>query len=129
MILIGILIGTFIFALYMALYAILNKAYKINPLLHLGGFYIMVEVLDKAILKAIPESYKTKQIEAPFQLDGPIGFIFRLNQPKMSVYDIAMTVLITCFFLFFIYNVGIKPYIKKKKLQEKSNQTRNNFPY
>jgi Ca2+/Na+ antiporter len=129
MILIGILIGMFIFALYMALYAILNKAYKINPLLHLGGFYIMVEVLDKAILKAIPESYKTKQIEAPFQLDGPIGFIFRLNQPKMSVYDIAMTVLITCFFLFFIYNVGIKQYIKKKKLQEKSNQTRNNFPY
>ena len=129
MILIGILIGTFIFALYMALYAILNKAYKINPLLHLGGFYIMVEVLDKAILKAIPESYKTKQIEAPFQLDGPIGFIFRLNQPKMSVYDIAMTVLITCFFLFFIYNVGIKQYIKKKNLQEESNQTRNNFPH
>lgn len=121
MILIGILIGMFIFALYMALYAILNKAYKINPLLHLGGFYIMVEFLDKAVLKAIPESYKTKQIATPFQLDGPIRFIFRLNQPKMSVYDIAITVLITCFFLFFIYNVGIKPYIKKKKLQEKSN--------
>ncbi len=129
MFLIGILIGLFIFALYMTLYAVLNKVYKINPLLHLGSFYIMVEVLDKAILNAIPESYKTKQIETPFQLDGPIGFIFRLNQPKMSVYDIAMTVLITCFFLFFIYNVGIKQYIKKKKLQEKSNQTRNNFPH
>jgi len=129
MFLIGILIGLFLFALYMTLYAVLNKVYKINPLLHLGSFYIMVEVLDKAILKAIPESYKTKQIETPFQLDGPIGFIFRLNQPKMSIYDIAMTVLITCFFLFFIYNVGIKQYIKKKKLQKKSNQTRNNFPH
>ena len=129
MILIGIVLGLFIFALYLALYAVLDKAYKINPLLHLGGFYLMVEFFDKAILTILPENYKVKQIETHFQLDGPIGFLLRLNQPKTSVYDIAMTVLITCFFIFFIYNVGIKQYIKRKNLQERSNQTHNNFPH
>ena len=129
MILIGILIGLFIFALYLAIYAALEKAYKINPLLHLGGLYLLIEVFDKAILKVIPESYKIKQIDTPFQLDGPIGSLFKLDQPKMAVHDIAMSVFLTCFILLFIYNIGVKPYIKKKNLQKKPNQTRNDFPY
>ena len=121
MILIGILIGLFIFALYLTLYAVLEKAYKINPLLHLGGFYLMVKVLDEAILKVIPENYKVKQIETPIQLDGQIGVLFRLNQSKMAIHDDATTVLLTHFCLFFVYDFGLKQYIKQKNIKERSN--------
>ncbi len=121
MILIGILIGLFIFALYLTLYAALEKVYKINPLLHLGGFYLMVKVLDEAILKVIPENYKVKQIETPIQLDGQIGVLFRLNLSKMAIHDDATTVLLTRFCSFFVYDVGLKQYIKQKNIKERSN--------
>mgnify|MGYP006397064597 CR=1 FL=1 len=73
MILIGILIGLFIFSLYMALYAVLNKVYKINPLLHLGGFYIMVEVL---VLKLSPKAIKPNKSRHLFNLMAPSDLFF-----------------------------------------------------
>ncbi|MCK0161377.1 hypothetical protein [Allomuricauda sp. F6463D] len=82
-------------------------------MLHLGGFYIIVEVLDKAVFRIIPENWTIAQIDTPFQLDGTIGFFLRSTEPKMSVYDMAMAVLLIYFFFFFIYNVGIKKYVKR----------------
>lgn len=113
MVIIGIFLGTFIFLLYLALYFLLNKAYKINPLLHLGGIYLMIEILDKGVYSIIPENWTIAQIDTPFQMDGTIGFFLRSTEPKMSVYDMAMAVLIIYFLFFFIYNVGIKKYVKR----------------
>ncbi len=114
MVIIGIILGVSIFLTYIALYIILNRAYKIHPLIHLGGFYFLFTAIENALPNIIPEAWKIKQINTPLQMDGSIGFFFRLNQPKMSVYEIGMAVLLVCFTCYFIYNVGVKQFLKKK---------------
>ncbi|WP_318310742.1 hypothetical protein [Flagellimonas crocea] len=118
MVLLGVLMGVVIFLVYLFLYRILNKAYKINPLLHLGGFYLIIEFVDNIILGVFPETWKVEQIDTPLRLDGPVGLFLHLNKPIVSVHDLAIAVLIFCFLLLFIYNIGIKNHVMKKRQSE-----------
>ncbi|MDF0707119.1 hypothetical protein [Flagellimonas okinawensis] len=117
MVLIGVLVGICVFALYLAAFKLLFKAFKINPLLHLVGFYAIIE-LNKGIISIVPKSWLVKQINTPLEAEGAVGFLFRLNEPQMSAYDIASSTLMLCFTLFFIYNISVKNQFRKKVRQK-----------
>ncbi len=120
MVLIGVLVGICIFAIYVVALKMLFKAFKINPLLHLVAMYLLVD-LSKGIITIFPESWTVKQIDTPVKIEGTVGFLLRLNNPQMSIYDVAMSVLFFCFCLLFIYKVGVKRYLKSKNPKETSS--------
>jgi len=99
----GIGMGLLLFVALLWVEKQLMKAFEINPLLELGLLYLAFYWVPDLANKFLPESWKMAQIDTPFQLEGSLGFILRLNKPQMSVVDIAFSVFLVCIIGRFIY--------------------------
>lgn len=95
---IGIAIGIigFIFVIY--LIKRISKSFKINPLLGLVGIYLLFQFSSLEGSQYLPESWSSKGIDTPYQIEGTLGFFLNLDQPKMSLIEVAWAV----FFIFLI---------------------------
>lgn len=104
----GIAIGFLLFLALLWFEKKLMKAFEINPLLELGLLYLGFHLLPDLANDFLPASWSIKQIDTPFQLEGSLGFLLRLNKPTMSVVDVAFAVFILCILIRFVYVIGGK---------------------
>ena len=101
---------------------ILFKLFEVNPLLHLGGIYVVFHLFVDKLTASMPESWQVKQFENFIQIKGSIGFVLRLSQPKMSAYDITVATFGICIIGYFIYAFTLKEYFAKRKVQKETQQ-------
>jgi hypothetical protein len=99
----GIGMGLLLFVALLWFEKKLVKAFEINPLLELGLIYLAFYWLPDLANGFLPESWKMAQIDTPFQLEGPLGFLLRLNKPQMSVVELGFSVFLACIVGRFIY--------------------------
>ncbi|MFD2099970.1 hypothetical protein [Flagellimonas iocasae] len=107
----GIATGLLLFAAILWVEKKLMNAFKLNPLLHLGLLYLIFYWAPDFANDLLPPLWKSEQIESPFQLDGTLGSILRLNKPQMSVVDLAFCVFLVCLIGRFIYTLTAKKYL------------------
>lgn len=101
-------VGIFAFILLLWILKIVFKVQQINPLLGLGGIYVFFYFLAEKLSNSVPDSWKVKQINNLWELDGSLGFLLRLNQPKLSAYELASTTFRLCLIGYFIYVFAFK---------------------
>ena len=101
-ILYGMAAGIILFLIVLILLKIVLKSFKLNPLIGLAGIYILFFVLGDTIETLAPESWSIKNIEAPYQIKGTLGFLLNLDEPSMSILDVTYSVFIICLILQFI---------------------------
>ncbi len=92
----GIGMGLLLFVAFLWVEKQLMKAFEINPLLELGLIYLAFYWLPDLAYKFLPSFWKTEQIINPFQLEGSVGLILRLNKPQMSVVDLGFSIFLVC---------------------------------
>ncbi|MCR9263779.1 MAG: hypothetical protein NXH86_06450 [Flavobacteriaceae bacterium] len=106
--LLGIIVGVLLFALFLWINRKLIELYRLNPLLGLGGIYFAFYMVTEKAHQHLPQFLTTKQIDTPFQLQGTLGFFFHLKEPKMSLLELILCVFYMCLVGYFIYAFGIK---------------------
>ena len=106
--LLGIIAGALLFALFLWINRKLTQLYRLNPLLGLGGIYFTFYMVTKKAHQHLPQFLTTKQIDTPFQLQGTLGFFFHLKEPKMSLLDLILCVFYMCLVGYLIYIFGFK---------------------
>ncbi len=101
--------------------------HQINPLLGLGGIYVLFYVFDDNIYKLAPESWKEKIFENMFELNGSLGVLLNLHGQKLSAYDLTSATLRICMLGYIIYSFTLKKgswtWRKLKKGQPDKNRT------
>lgn len=117
----GIATGLLLFVAILWVEKKLTKAFKLNPLLHLGLLYLVFYWVPDFANDLLPPLWKTEQIDTPIQLEGSLGFILRLNKPQMSVVDLAFCVFLVCLIGRFVYAFTAKNSILGK-MDDKKDQ-------
>ncbi|MEZ4809664.1 MAG: hypothetical protein R2819_04830 [Allomuricauda sp.] len=114
----GIGAGILLFVVLLWLHSILFKLFEINPLLDLGGTYIVYHVFADKLSQWSPTSWQVKQFENLLLTKGSLGFVLHLDKPEMSAYDMATATFGICLIGYFIYAFTLKPYLAKKKMDQ-----------
>ncbi len=124
MVFFGITSGIVVFVGFLWLIKVLFKAHTFNPLLGLGGIYFCFHFLSDKLSSVLPQSWKVKQIDNLYELDGSLGLLLHLNQPKLSAYELASTTFRLCLIGYFIYAFTIKrgSWGKIKRAGHRKNQ-------
>ena len=114
----GIGAGALLFVALLWIHGILFKLFEINPLLDLGGTYIVYHVFADKLSQWTPTSWQVKQYENLLQIKGSLGFVLHLDHPKMSAHDLASATFGICIIVYFIYAFTLKTYLAKKKIDQ-----------
>ncbi len=115
--------GIVAFVLVLCILKIIFKTQQINPLLGFGGVYVFLYFLTGKLFNSVPESWKIKQIDNQFLLDGSIGFLLHLGHPRLSAYELASTTFKLCLIGYFIYVFSFRKG-SWKKVKRRDDQTR-----
>ncbi len=84
----------------------------------MGGVYVVFHFFVDKLTAAIPQSWQVEQFENFLQIEGSLGFVLRLNQPKMSAYDITTATFGLCIIGYFVYAFTLKGYLQKRKVEK-----------
>ena len=113
----GVLLGTLFFALFILGCKLVNAANKTNPLLGIGAIYLIFHFASDKLVALLPESWIAKEIHNIMLSEGSLAVILHLDQPRLSIYDIAILTMRLCILGYFIYIFTLK---KRRDSNQKS---------
>ncbi|MEM9078569.1 MAG: hypothetical protein AAGC43_16120 [Bacteroidota bacterium] len=84
--------------------------------------YMSFYILTGLLFNSVPESWSTKKINNPYQSKGFMASLLHLNQPKLSLIEVASMVFWLCLSGYFVYVLSNKEGIRRRLKPRRKRQ-------
>lgn len=107
--------GAIAFLILLRAHKVLFKLFEIPPLLNFIGAYAFYNVFAEKLSTSVPETWQAKQFINLVHLEGSLGFVLHLDEPKMSAFDLTSATFGLLIIGYLVYVFAIKNLFKEEE--------------